>query len=87
LTNLETDDIYPSAECETCYNNCGSNYRGGEDSSFEAYFGCHMTCGNMTASKIDYDVNDYRDCLGSVCSDSYDAVLADTTANQTLDDF
>lgn len=35
--------------------------------SFEAYFGCAMSCANMTAEKLHYDLDDYNDCLASDC--------------------
>jgi len=86
ITNLDEDLPYPSEECEDCFNGCAADYRDVE-TSFEAIFGCHMTCGNMTSTKVAYDVNDYTDCMGSVCKDSYNAVINDPTSSAILDDF
>ena len=55
--------------------------------SFEAYFGCHMSCGNMTSEKLHYDLEDYNNCLDTSCNDAKVKVFNDPNSKKQLDDF
>lgn len=39
-----------------------------------------MGCGNMTANKMDYDLDDYNDCLASMCSETFNQIAQDQNA-------